>query len=53
MMGTRSGNIDPGVITYLMKKEKLDPQQMEDILNTKSGLLGISGVSNDMRDIIE
>ncbi len=50
-MGTRSGSIDPTVVTYLMKKYGYTPQEMEDILNKKSGLLGVSGVSNDCRNI--
>ena len=51
-MGTRSGDLDPSVVTYLMKKEKLTPQEMEDILNKKSGVYGMSrGISVDFRDI--
>lgn len=53
IMGTRAGDIDPGAITYLMKKENFSPDQMEEILDRKSGLLWISWVSSDMRDIIE
>ena len=41
-MGTRSGDLDPSVVTYLMKKEKLTPQEMEDILNKESGVYGMS-----------
>ncbi len=52
MMGTRSGDVDPGVIYYLSKAANLTLDEIYDILNTKSGLLGISGVSNDMREII-
>lgn len=52
MMGTRSGDIDPGIITMLMKKEWLTPDQMENILNKKSGLLGVSEKSSDLRDIL-
>lgn len=52
MMGTRSGSLDPTVVTYLMKKENISPDAMNTILNKKSGLLGVSGVSNDSRDII-
>ncbi|MFA7717323.1 MAG: acetate kinase [Candidatus Absconditabacterales bacterium] len=52
MMGTRCGNIDPGVLTFLMKKEGLSPEQLEDMLNQESGLLGVSGVSSDIRDIL-
>ncbi len=50
-MGTRSGTIDPTVVTYIMKKEGLSPEECEKLLNSKSGLLGISGVSSDCRDI--
>ena len=50
-MGTRSGDLDPSVITYIMKKENLTPEQMENILNKKSGVFGISRVSVDFRDI--
>ena len=50
-MGTRSGNVDAAVITYLMEKENLTPAEMDTILNKKSGVLGISGVSSDFRDI--
>ncbi len=50
-MGTRSGSIDPTVVTYLMKTHGYTPEQMEDILNKKSGLLGVSGLSNDCRNI--
>jgi len=51
MMGTRSGSVDPGILTYLMRRGQLTGQQLDDLLNTKSGLLGISGVSGDMRQI--
>ena len=50
-MGTRSGSIDPTVVSYIMKKENLSPDEVEKLLNSKSGLLGISGVSSDCRDI--
>ena len=50
-MGTRSGSIDPTVVTYIMKTKGYTPEQMEDILNKKSGLLGVSGISNDCRNI--
>jgi acetate kinase len=52
MMGTRSGSIDPGILTYLMRKDHLTGEQLDDLLNTKSGLLGISGISGDMREIV-
>ena len=50
-MGTRSGDIDPSIVTFLMKKENLSCDEMDTILNKKSGKLGLSGVSSDDRDI--
>jgi len=52
-MGTRSGDIDPSIISYLMKKEKKTVKEIEHILNYKSGLLGVSEISNDVRDLIK
>src|SRR5205814_8286362 len=52
MMGTRSGSIDPGILTYLMRQGHVDSQEIDDLLNNESGLLGISGISGDMRDIL-
>ena len=52
MMGTRSGSLDPSVVTFIMEQEHLTPSQMDDILNKKSGLLGISGFSDD-RDVMK
>lgn len=51
MMGTRTGTLDPSVVTFLAEKESMSPAQMSDMLNKKSGLLGISGVSSDDRDV--
>ncbi len=51
MMGTRCGTIDPAIVTYLMEKEGLEPQQMNDLMNKESGLLGVSGISNDLRSV--
>lgn len=51
MMGSRSGSLDPSVVTFIAEKEGLTPSEMSDILNKKSGLLGISGVSTDDRDV--
>ena len=51
MMGTRSGDIDPAIITFLMKKLEKTAEQVIDILNKKSGMLGVSGLSSDARDI--
>ena len=50
-MGTRSGDLDPSVVTYLMKKEELDAEEVEEVLNRESGVYGISMVSVDFRDI--
>ncbi len=51
VMGTRCGNIDAGVVTYIQKKYELDNKGISDVLNKKSGFLGVSGVSSDARDI--
>lgn len=53
VMGTRCGEIDPAIIPYLMKKESMSPDQIDNYLNKKSGVLGVSGVSSDFRDIEE
>ena len=52
MMGTRSGAVDPGILTHLMREDGLDGRLLDEILNRRSGLLGISGLSSDMRDIL-
>ncbi len=52
MMGTRSGSVDPGILTYLMRAQNLTGETLDDLLNKKSGLLGISGISDDMRQIV-
>lgn len=52
MMGTRSGSVDPGILTYLMRDKNLNGQALDDLLNKHSGLLGISGVSGDMREVV-
>jgi len=52
MMGTRSGSVDPGILTYLMRQRHFLDDQLDDVLNKKSGLLGISGVSSDMREVL-
>lgn len=51
VMGTRSGDIDAGAVTFIMEKEGLDAQQISTLLNKKSGVLGVSGVSSDMREL--
>ena len=52
MMGTRSGAVDPGVLTYLMRQDHLDAEAIDKMLNQQSGLLGVSGLSSDMREIL-
>jgi acetate kinase len=52
MMGTRSGSVDPGIMTYLMRQDGLTGHQLDEMLNARSGLLGISGVSGDMRQVV-
>jgi acetate kinase len=52
MMGTRSGSVDPGILTFLMRQGRLNGQDIDNVLNQKSGLLGISGLSGDMREIL-
>ena len=52
MMGTRTGTLDPSVLTYIAAKENLSPDEINNICNKKSGVLGVSGVSNDNRDVI-
>jgi acetate kinase len=52
MMGTRSGSVDPGIVTYLMRQRGISAQRLDEILNKESGLLGISGISGDMRQIL-
>jgi acetate kinase len=52
MMGTRSGSVDPGILTYLVQTQNLTGKALDDLLNRKSGLLGISGISGDMRQIV-
>jgi acetate kinase len=50
-MGTRCGTIDPAVVTFLMRKEGISAEKMDAIMNKQSGMLGISGVSSDFRDL--
>ena len=52
MMGTRSGSVDPAILIYLMRQNHLSADQLDEILNKQSGLLGISGISDDMRQIL-
>jgi len=51
IMGTRCGDIDPAIVTYIENVEKLSPKGFDDLINKKSGVLGISGISNDFRDL--
>ncbi len=52
MMGTRSGSVDPGILTYLTRQRGISALQLDEILNKESGLLGISGISGDLREIL-
>jgi acetate kinase len=51
VMGTRSGDLDPAIVTFLAAREKIAPEEIERILNHESGLLGVSGVSDDLREV--
>jgi len=53
IMGTRSGDLDPGVLVYLMREKKFDAAMLEELVDRRSGLLGISGVGSDMRRLRE
>ena len=53
VMGTRSGDIDPAIIDFITAKEGLSPQEVDSILNKQSGLIGISGLTNDMRELLD
>jgi acetate kinase len=52
-MSTRSGDLDPGLVWYLARTEKMDAKQFNEMVNSRSGLLGISETSSDMRDLLE
>jgi acetate kinase len=52
MMGTRTGTIDPGVLLYLLQEKRLSPKDLERLLYRESGLLGVSGISHDMRALL-
>ncbi len=51
MMGTRSGSIDPGILTYLMREQHATADQLDEVLNKQSGFIGVSGVSSDLRQV--
>jgi acetate kinase len=53
MMATRSGSIDPAVVTYVEQRHGLKPDQVDEALNRQSGLLGVSGISGDMREVLK
>jgi acetate kinase len=53
VMGTRSGDLDPGLFVYWMRQEKMSADELDDLVNKKSGLLGVSGVSSDMQELLE
>jgi acetate kinase len=53
MMGTRSGDLDPGILIYLMNQKNYDPNELNHLLNNESGILGVSGLSSDMKVLIQ
>ena len=53
VMGSRCGDIDPAIVPYIMQRENLDAKQVEQLMNKESGILGISGISNDLREVIK
>jgi acetate kinase len=53
MMGTRSGDLDPGAVVYLMKEKGLSADEIDRLVNDESGLLGVSGITSDMRTLLE
>ena len=52
-MGTRSGDIDPAIILYLIREHQMTPDQIDQMLNHQSGLIGVSGIGSDLRDLID
>jgi len=52
VMATRTGDLDPGILVYLMREERLSADQIDELINKKSGLLGVSGSTSDMRDLL-
>lgn len=53
VMGTRSGDLDPGLVVHILKAEKLTPEQLDELVNEQSGLLGVSGLSPDMKTLLD
>ncbi len=53
MMGTRCGSLDPGVLLYLLEFKKLSPKELENVLYKQSGLLGVSGITSNVKDLLE
>lgn len=53
MMGTRTGDLDPGVLLYLLRQDRMDPHALSDLVNHEAGLLGVSGRSSDIRDLLD
>jgi acetate kinase len=53
MMGSRTGDLDPGVIDYLLREKKITPESLNSLIYQRSGLKGVSGISSDMRDLLE
>jgi acetate kinase len=53
MMGTRAGSVDPGLVLWLISEQGMAPAEVSDLLNNRSGLLGVSGISNDVRELVK
>lgn len=53
VMSTRSGDLDPGILTYLLQEKRVSPEDLSRMLNEQSGLLGVSGISSDMKDLLD
>jgi acetate kinase len=53
MMGTHSGDLDPGVLLHFMREKRADPSRLDDLVNEQAGLLGVSGISPDMKILLE
>ena len=53
MMSTRTGDLDPGVILFLLQQDKMTPAAIKEMVNRRSGLLGVSGITDDMRELLD
>jgi acetate kinase len=53
VMGTRSGSVDPGLLLYVLREKRVTPEELDRVLNKESGLLGVSGIASDMRELLQ